>query len=447
MSLLERVAGRIDVRRLFLTLVSRGLSTVFSFALIISLARVLPAAEYGLYALLFSIASALGLVLTSGQTTLVVKHLHREDLPGDLNNQRLVARNTKWQAIAVGIAWVAGLAAVASGLGPLQSGAVLAVLIFASVFMASEYFQSYFRARNQLKLALIPRENFWRPFATAAIWVAVLSGLSLNGENALVLVAACLALAVALQAHFFVRDARHRYQKPAEPGKVEPTASTWNRESVYFGLNGLMTAVALHIEVVIVGFVLGLEEVALFFVLFRLAMLLNLPQISMETYAMPMVAERLREGDRHGAQQILSAFAMVTFVLSLIGTAILVPLSPYVVKIFNPAFEVSPLLMLAVASQTVVMAFFGLGTSTLMISGGERFFLIYRSFLYAVYAAALVLFGWLGGLMGIALTMAGFVLIEHVFAAAWCRREAKVDITATGAIRAFTAKGTQLPAD
>ncbi|MBO6510764.1 MAG: oligosaccharide flippase family protein, partial [Roseibium sp.] len=90
MSVFNRIAGRIDVRRLILTFVSRGLSTIFSFALIFSLARVLAAEEYGLYAMLFSIGSALGLVLTSGQATLIVKHFNREDPPGDNINRRLI---------------------------------------------------------------------------------------------------------------------------------------------------------------------------------------------------------------------------------------------------------------------------------------------------------------------------------------------------------------------
>ena len=441
MPVFKRIAGRIDVRRLMLTLVSRGLSTIFSFALIFSLARVLSAEEYGLYAMLFSIGSALGLVLTSGQATLIVKHFNREDPPGDNINRQLISHNVVWQAVALALVWVAGWLVWATGVGQLSPIAILAVLIFSSVFLLSEYFQSYFRARNQLKLALVPRENFWRPFATVLVWFSVFLGVSLGGATALLLVAACLAVAVIYQSFFFVRDARRRSETGAASSDETASPSNWDKESIYFGLNGFMTAVALHIEVVIVGFVLGLEEVALFFVLFRLAMLLNLPQISMETFAMPMIAERMREGDRKEAQKLLSAFAAVTFLLSLAGAAVLVPLSPYVVKLFNPEFEVSGLLMLAIASQTVVMAFFGLGTSTLMISGGERYFLLYRSVLYAIYAVSLVLFGWIGGLMGVALTMTGFVLIEHMLAAAWCRRKAGVDITATGAIRVFATAG------
>lgn len=440
MSLLARLADQINYRRLFLTLVSRGLSTLFSFALIISLARVLSASEYGLYALLFSFASGLGLVLTCGQNTLVVKHFHRMDHTGDTSNQRLIAHNLRWQSISVGLAWLFGLFFWLSGISSLSPAAILACLLFASILMLSEYLQSYFRARDQLKLALIPRENVWRPFATVVIWTAVLFGASLGGAEALILVAVCLALAVAVQAAFFIKDAIFRRAGVPASEAQEPDVKAWHRESIYFGLNGLMTAVALHIEVVIVGLVLGLEEVALFFILFRLAMLLNLPQMSIETIAMPMVAERLRENNKQGAQQLLSAFAVVTFGLSLLGAAVLVALAPYVVKVFNPEFEVSRLLMLAIASQPVVMAFFGLGTGTLMISGGERFFLIYRSVLYVFYAGALVAAGGLFGLMGVALTMTGLILIEHVFAAAWCRRNVEIDITAAGALKTFLSR-------
>jgi len=439
-AILERLSGKIDLRRLVLTLISRGLSTIFSFALIISLARVLTAEEYGLYALLFSLASAIGLVLTAGQPMLVVKHFHRQDRPGDRNNQRLIAHNLLWQSTAIGIVWLLGFLCWAFGLGGFSPEAILVILMFASIFLLGEYFQSYFRARNQLKLALVPRENFWRPFATCVIWLTAFLGMSLGGTEALALVGACLALAVGIQAVFFIRDAASRYSEAAPHLEAPPRGTGWTRESVYFALNGLMTAVALHIEVILVGLVLGLEEVALFFVLFRLAMLLNLPQMSMETFALPMVAERLREGDHHGAQQHLSAFALITFLLSLIGAAILVPLSPFIVWIFNPDFEVSRLLMLAIAGQPVVQAYFGLGTGTLMISGGERFFLIYRSALYVLYAGALVLFGLLFGLMGVALTMTGLILIEHLFAASWCARNAKISISAGSALKLFLSK-------
>ena len=434
--------NRIKPIKLLQSLVSRGLSTVFSFLLIFVLARLLSPEEYGLYALLFSIGSGLGLTMTVGQTTLLMKHFRADEAIASPINMQLIRENLLWLTVSlVLIALICSLLVASSEM--VSPAAVLVVFLFASLFVLSEYAQSYFRARGRILTALLPRENVWRPIATAGLLLAGLGGLALSGVSALLIVTLCLGLIVGYQIAVMATECgRGLVTVPGSKSEPAPRA-TWRQESTYFSLNTLMTAVALHIEVLIVGLVLGLEEVALFFLMMRLTALLNLPAVSMETVAFPMVSERLRKGDTDGAQKLLAMFAAITFALCLIGVAVLVPLGPHIIALFNPELGGSSLLMGLMALTALIYAYFGLGTGALMLGGGERFFLIYRSILYVFYGAALALFGYIWGLEGIALTMAGGILIETLLAAWWCKRNLGIDISAAALIPVLLKRGTK----
>jgi hypothetical protein len=83
------------------------------------------------------------------------------------------------------------------------------------------------------------------------------------------------------------------------------------------------------------------------------------------------------------------------------------------------------------AASVVAHAFFGVGTGMLLLAGGERYYLVYRSLLFIPYLGALVLAGQVYGLIGVAVVSLAFVLIENVIALEWCLRKRGIDLRAS----------------
>lgn len=424
------------------TLLSRGLSTILSFVLLLVVARLLSVEDYGQYAFLLSVVMGAGLLATLGQTVVLVKYFD-EDLSAQAGvNPALLKRASRYMlygsVLIVVSAAIFGLSErAAPWLGwiewqPHYSAGALVVLALGSIaFQWAEYWQARYRAEGRFGLALIPRENAWRALAVTcllAIWLLpAFSELRnmLRANEALAIVMACLAICILPQLWVAVRTA-----SPAQEPFEQPRG-----ENRSFALNTAMNAIAQHTEAIMVGLVLGFTELAVFYVVWRIIMLLYLPATSIETVAAPMIANALRGDDHERTQRLVGRFSAATFVLATSGGLVLLLIYPFILQLFNSELEASFAFVAVMVAMALIQSFFGLGTGYLMIGGGEAFFLAYRTILHVIYMVALAIGGFVSGLMGIAVVMMINITVESLLAWWWCRQNLSLDITALAALR------------
>jgi O-antigen/teichoic acid export membrane protein len=431
MNALLKLAGSTQARRLAEVVFSRGLSTVFSFLLLYVASQLLSLQEYGLYVFLFSAGSALGLMFGLGQPMVLIKHFRAAETCASRHNASLVRGSLRTTLASVAaLALLGVLSYTASGALPAPYNGFHLAAAFAAVYVLSEYLQSFFRVRAQFWLALVPRENAWRPLASLALLAGAGAGLSWGGASAFVVVGASLLVAILPQLGLFLRQTADAWRRnAAEIGGRR--RRLWRREGVYFFAHTGFAASAAYLETVVIGLVVGLGEAAFFFLVTRLTMLLNLPGVAIETIGIPRIAEKFRRNDRAGAQDLIATFSMIAFALSFLGGIVVLAVSPVLLELFNPAFTEHFEVVVIMTLSVVAHAFYGIGTGALMVGGGERYYLSYRTVLFAPYIVCLVGSGWIAGLDGVAVTSLAFVLIENVIAARWCRRVKGVDLRAT----------------
>lgn len=424
------------------TLVSRGLSTVLSFALLLVVARLLSVEAYGEYAFLLSIVMGAGLLATLGQTFVLVKYFD-EDLPSQAGvNPALLHGASRYMLlgsalvlVSAGMFWLLDQAASWGNWSYWPQGiglGVLAVLALgAMTFQWAEYWQARYRAEGRFGLALIPRENAWRALAIAsllAVWLLPMFApvrAMIDAGSALAIVMVCLAICIAPQWWVAVCNA-----SPEVDPFVQPKG-----ENRRFALNTAMNAIAQHTEAIIVGLVLGFAELAVFYVVLRITMLLYLPATSIETVAAPMIANALRGDDHARTQRLVGRFSAATFLLATFGGLVLLFVYPFILQLFNSELEATFAFVAVMVATASIQSFFGIGTGYLMIGGGEAFFLAYRTALHLVYMIALAIGGLMFGLLGVAVVMAIYILIESALAWWWCRKHLSLDITAWSALR------------
>lgn len=431
-----KIAGSAQARHLAEVVLSRGLSTLFSFLLLYVASQILSLDDYGLYVFLFSSGCALGLVASFGQPMVLVKNFRAGEACHSRHNVSLIrgsARVTGAAVVVLGL--VGGIAFSARFALPVPYDGFYLVAVFAAVFAVSEYLQSFFRVRAQYWLALGPRENVWRPLASLALLAGSAFSLSWSGADAFIVVGASLLVAILPQLGVYLQQTARVWRSP-DSLFGENRRRLWRREGVYFFAHTGFAASAAYLETVIIGLVVGLREAAFFFLVTRLTMLLNLPGVAIETIGVPRVAEKFRRNDRQGAQDLIACFSLIAFVLALCGGGVLLLASPTLLGLFNPAFTEHFEVVVIMTLSVVAHAYYGIGTSALMVGGGERYYLSYRTVLFGPYVACLVASGWVAGLDGVALVSLAFVLIENVVAARWCRRVKGVDLRASSFRRA-----------
>jgi O-antigen/teichoic acid export membrane protein len=424
------VAGR-GFRKLFWSLLSRGSSTILSFALLFSASHALDTDEYGLYIFLFSVGSSLGLIAVFGQHVLLMKHFRFDGHEPGRTNQGILHYNAVWLMIGCGGQLVAALVLwIFGGDLPSPYDHLHIALLFGAIFTLSEYLQGYFIVFGRIVMALVPRENLWRLLCSIVLIALSWAGLLTSGAAAAEIVAGLLAAMVGYQAaSFFAAEGLGFLRTRASKGTSESRA--WRKETLNFSANGFFQAAALYLETILIGLAIGLDVAAFYFVANRIASLLILPVLAIDTVGVPLIAARFQERDTEGAQRLVAMLSAGSFVLALIGGVFLFFTGPFVLHLFDAAFvEHFPVLVL-LSIGAIAHAFFGPGTWLMMIGGGEGYLLKIRSVIFVVYLALLFALGSQFGPEGVAIAGFAQLLALHLVSRHWTIRHWKVDCAAT----------------
>jgi O-antigen/teichoic acid export membrane protein len=435
-------AARGNIKRLFWSLFSRFGSTVLSFAALFGASHALDTAEYGLYIFLFSVGTSLGLIFVLGQPVLLVKHFRlKAHVPGE-SNQAIFFVNAIWLAFGTGLQLLAAVVIwiFSDHLSEPYNSLPIA-LLFGAVFTLSEYLQNYFRIHGQIVMALVPRENLWRLLSAVTLPALAYAGLLVSGAAATEIVTGLLVLMVGYQAVVFVRQEGLGFLSRATPTRESVPWRRWNAETLNFSANGFFMAASAYLETILIGVTIGLEVAAFYFVAYRIAMLLTLPVLAIDTVGIPLISAKFQENDRPGAQKLVAMLSAGSFALAAIGGVMLYFLGPYILYMFDPAFvqhfDVLVLLSLAAISH----AFFGPGTWLTMIGGGESYLLRMRSVVFIVYAGLLYGLGRQFGLDGIAIAGWAQLVIVHLLSRRWVMRHWQVDNMATAIVGVWRNRG------
>lgn len=428
---IRAIAAGKGFQKIFWSLVSRGSSTVLSFALLFVASHVLDTNEYGLYIFLFSVGSSLGLIAVFGQQVLLVKHFRLATHARGETNQSLLYYNALWLGIGCGGQLLAALVIwLLSDRIPYPYDHLPIALLFGAIFTLSEYMQSYFIVHARIVLALVPRENLWRLLSCAALGLLAWAGLLQTGAVAIEIVTGLLALMVGYQ---FVRFVAHEGLGflHAPTARAEVPSREWRRETLTFTANGFFSSAALYFETILIGIAIGLDVAAFYFVATRIASLLILPVLAIDTVGVPLISARFQERDHEGAQKLVSMLSAGSFALALIGGVVLFVIGPFVLHLFDPSFvEHFPVLVL-LSIGAIAHAFFGPGTWLMMIGGGEAYLLKARSVVFVVYLGLLFVLASQFGPEGVAMAGVIELVTLHLISRRWVLRQWKVDNAAT----------------
>lgn len=435
-----------NLKKLVFALGTRGSSTIFSFLLLWTAGQALSIDQYGLYVFLFSVGTALGLTMVLGQSIFAIKHF-RADIhrPGETNYD-VLRHNAKWLGFGQALLFAAAaISYFASGYFPEPYDQLYLAFLFAIAFSLGEYFISYYRVTNRLGLSLIPRENVWRALSALLVGVCIWQGINLSGEAAFILVSAVLFAAVGYQLAFFLRTEGLAWLRAAASTmKGGADRKTWTQESKYFSASLFIFAAEGYLATIVIGLVIGLEEAAVFFVTLRIAMLLSLPNVAIETITIPRISTYIQNRDLVGAQRIVSTHSAAAFGLALLGYAFLALFGGWFLWIFDPSFTAAKLVLMVVAANVVLDTFVGPATWLLMISGAERRMLKIQIGLLTIHLALMALLGAYFGILGVAIAGTIVNIIGCLVTTYGAMRYAGADPMAISIFRPFLLGGSRL---
>lgn len=338
------------------------------------LSRTMTTPDYGTFAVGLSLATVLAVIAGLGQQTAILRLWSEENVAGHADRAVAAVRSgaslTILASLVTAALLVAG-AAIAAAVAPMPDGVLhlyaCAVLILPLAL--AEYQSSALRAQGSLWTALAPRDLLWRIALPIAVLLLAQRGIALTGPQALLLAAAILLAALAIQG-LFARRQGH-FLAPAFRGVI----TFWRERgqlSRWFLYGAVIDTIALNADTLIVGLQLHEDAAATYFNASRTAGLMTLFTYAATLVIAPLLARYFHAGELRKAQAITTVSAWSGFAFSLGAFAVFALFGDRVLAIFGDAYTGGWGVLLLLSFGLLFDAGTGSSRTTMMMTGHER---------------------------------------------------------------------------
>jgi len=369
-------ASRREITRLI-----SGSAFVFSYRLFgaaatfltqVLLARWMGAAELGVYVLAFSWCILLATLSTGGFRVASMRFIGEglaKEKPGYISGYvRRSLQIVIVLSLAVAILGSLGLL-VFDAVFDFESSTTLIIALLAVPFFALlNVYAGFANALSRFSLSFMPI-NVFRPAlflaAICAVWVA---GKSLDANVAMLL--NCLALGlVAVVTVILGKRALHPHINGSKP---QYATRLWIRTALPLLFVALFTGYFPELMVILAGSYLPSEDLAVFHVCFRVAMLISFGLYAIDAFTGPEITQLLTNGDRKKLQQIVNRITRLKFWSALAALVVLGLAGSKILGLFGEEFTPGYSVLMILASAQLVQAAAGPVTRLGSLSGHQN---------------------------------------------------------------------------
>ncbi len=349
----------------------QGAGLGLGYAVHVTLARWLGAADYGVYTYVLAWASLLAIPAGMGFPILVVRFVpeYRVGERWDRLRGLLQWGSTRVLAVGVGVALLSMAVVVlfdAEGAG-VYTRALRIGLWLVPLQALLSVIGGMYRGFHWIGRAYAIRV-LRHAVMLALLFMLWASGLALTSLHALgaVLAAALLVLLVMGGALW------RRVPVPVRQARAAYLPRTWLRVSIPLLLVGGFVMVLNQTDILMVGSLLGPREAGLYQAASRTAALAGLVPVAIAAAADPMLARLYAEGDRARLQRLASVCVQWTAAASLAAVVFFIVFGRPVLAFFGEDFVASHGVLIILAGGQVFFAAFGLAAGLLNLTGHQQ---------------------------------------------------------------------------
>jgi len=389
-----------------------------TFVAQVLLARWMGASELGIYALAFSWCILLATLSTGGFRLAAIRFIG-EGLVRDGSGyiRGFVQRSRQFVMIvstAVAAVGMVVLMALPAASAPASRFVFVVALLAMPLFALLNLYAGFANALSRFALSFLPT-NVLRPLVfLAGILSLWLAGRSMDAGAAIVAQVIALAL-VAVGTLVYSQALFHRLV-----GDSDPIYETrlWVRTALPLLVAAMYTGYFPELMVIMVGAFVPSDELAVFHVSFRVAMLISFGLYAVDSFSGPRITALLTSGDRDELQVLVNRTTRLKFWGAVAAILVMVLAGRWILGIFGPEFVAGYPVLLVLATAQLAQAAGGTVTRLITMSGHQDKSLYvfgFATIIALVLVAALVpRYGLIGA--------ATAVLIDTVVWVAWMRR-------------------------
>jgi O-antigen/teichoic acid export membrane protein len=355
---------------LLASLVGNGLNYLF----LIGLARVLPSAEFGTYALGLAIFNLVALISVVGLDTGAVKFVsHHLGLANHGEARRVIFR----------VLWAGGLCGGVAGLGLAFLSGPLATVIYANpalapvlrwfalavpLLVSSTVLLAALQAFQSVRYT-VTIKYLWEPLGRIVLVALLLrAGFGLTG-----VAAACAGiLAVSLTWSLRAVWARAGFAAGGSAGPGGPGLRALAVYCLPLGAANLIGIVATRADLLLLGYWRESQDVGMYLTAFQTAAVISLVLGAFDAVLGPVLSRAWARGDRRALEEAYQEGTRLGVTVTVPLALLLVLFAPHILGLFGPAFRggAGCLVVLVLGQWFNSVAAFG--NNVLLMAGAPR---------------------------------------------------------------------------
>ncbi|MDX1488576.1 MAG: oligosaccharide flippase family protein [Acidiferrobacterales bacterium] len=400
-----------------------------AYVMLLILARVTTAEQYGIFAVAFSVALAMCFVSIIGQQHTILRFWPQWMSQKESSKAR-AALKLSMILTAAGLALTAVLMVLGGALNVFEDshwsmGVLGATALFGFAMGWSEFSAAGMRAQEYVVRAQAPRDIGWRVLVCLTFGAAAIAGMSFDAITIVLAVAVMLLVMVLPQTLVLIRSVRGTSLKHL---LVEDRA-LFRRFTLNMWAMGALGAARNYAGVIIVSTFLGSEAAGAYFVADRTANILAFLLLAINLVAAPLISKYHYSNRLDMVRIIVGISGIVGGLSSLFGFLFFVFFGREILALFKPEYvSYLPVLLILAFGQFVRTAT-GPSGLVLMMAGHERLNLVLLVVIAPVSLVLQVLGGLYFGPIGVASAMSGGIICCRLASTYYAWRRVGVDST------------------
>jgi O-antigen/teichoic acid export membrane protein len=303
------------------------------------LARWMGAAELGVYVLAFSWCLLISTLSSVGYSEATIRFVGHYLAHTDHSRFHGYLRRGQQLTAVTGIA-CAGLALllIMAFRGWIADDHILPLaiaMLCVPFYSYMRLYSSFAHAQSRFSLAYVPNAVLRPALLLGAVALASWAGFTLSAERAIGIHGALIVFVAVVQVAFFYRGPTLALLRNVPQYET----MTWFRTSVPLLLITLFTQYFYEISIVLISPHLSPEEVGVFSVSYRTALLIAFGLFAVNAVMMPAASRLYSKGDIEGLQRLVTRTTLLKFGPSLCAVAVVVVFGREILSIFGAEFE------------------------------------------------------------------------------------------------------------
>ncbi len=374
------------------------------------LARWMGAHQLGIYVYAFSWMIILATIVSLGyemSSFRVIGQALSEKRHDLIKGYLLRGRQLFWSLGIVTSLILAGLIYFIDGLvDPEYRNTLLLALVVLPVYLTAVMHEATSHAFSWLYMMILPNTVF-RPvlllLAVAFVWF---TQHELKAEQ--VMIYQLMAMVFVTFIHYLF------FRKMLEKKIGNPTPTYLTRSWIRIGLPQLVPMLYIsflpEISVIMVGFFLPPDDVAIFSIAFRVAMLISFMIFAVDSIFRPKAALMFAEGDHEGLQKLTTQSTQLMFWPGLACVIFFILFGRQILGFFGDEFVTGYDVFALLSACQLIIVFFGPVSSLLNVTGHQDYsMMVFSVALIGILLMDVILvpiFGMLGAALGVILITA-----------------------------------------